>query len=73
MFTKQDPSTGFAVNVRHYEQLRNALDTNEKGWVELDSSFGDGKVFLLIEDIITLVNSTESYVEELSADAVVDG
>lgn len=73
VFTAQEPTTGFAVDTRHYEQLKDAIDQKQTGWVELDSVYGDGKLLLRVEDIITLVLCTEGYIQAMAEDAVLDG
>lgn len=74
VYTKQDPQGSFLVESRHYEWLRDALDKGETGWIELDSSFGDGKVFLRLEDIVAMVHHTASMVEAVNTfHAMADG
>lgn len=51
----------YSVQTRHYEELRDMLDNKQSGWVELDSVYGDGKVFVRLEDIGRLVLATESF------------
>ncbi len=51
----------------YYEGLRNAVDAGERGWREFDSSFGDGKVMLRLQDIRAFTLVTERFAEEKDA------
>lgn len=61
---KGETEIGYCVKPHHYERLKQALDEHEKGWLELESIYGDGKVFIEIPDIKNLFLMTESYCEE---------
>lgn len=58
----------YLVHARHYEELRDRLDTGEGGWIELDSVFGDGRVFLRLASVRTLFLATPDYCEAADAD-----
>jgi hypothetical protein len=74
VFTRQDPDGSFMVDSRHYEGLKDAIEANESGWVELDAAEGEGgKVLLRVRDIVTLVLQTESVVAAAAARQVTDG
>jgi hypothetical protein len=51
------------VDLRHYEELKRLLDdpATATGWIELDSVFGDGKVFCRLEDITDLFQAPQGY------------
>jgi hypothetical protein len=57
------------VELRHYEELKRLLDdpTTAKGWIELDSVYGDGKIFCRLEDIADLFQAPPSYCEARDA------
>lgn len=57
----------YAVQLRHYDQLKDALDRKETGWIELESIHADGKLFCRLEDIADLFCSTEAYAEDRNA------
>lgn len=59
-----DHESTYNVQLEHYETLRDRLDRGEQGWIELDSAWGDGKMFCRLEDIVDLFAATPEYVEE---------
>ena len=59
-----DGKQAFVVDLRHYEELRDRLDRRETGWVELDSAWGDGKVFVQLESIKDLALHSPQFCEE---------
>ena len=69
VYLRDDPTSRYEVQSRHYEVLRDRLDANEKGWVELDSAVGDGdaKLMVRLEDIQSLFLSTPSHCDATDA------
>lgn len=57
----------YMVALRHYEQLRDMRDRGEKGYVELDLVFGDGKLHIDIETISEICYAGPRYCEERAA------
>lgn len=56
------------VSLAHYEFLKDSLDRGERGWVELDSVYGDGKYFVALENIAELLLATPGYREAVKED-----
>lgn len=58
-----------SVDLRHYEELKRQLEdpSTATGWVELDSAYGDGKVFVRLEDITDLFYAPPGYCEARDA------
>lgn len=64
---RYSPESCFTVKAHHYDLLRDALDRGDKGWLELESTWGDGRVLLRVEDVADVVLSTPLYCEERNA------
>lgn len=54
----------YLVKLDHWETLKNSLDHDEKGWIELQSVWGDGLIMVRIEDIADLFFCGQSYCDE---------
>lgn len=51
------------VDLRHYEELKRLLDdpSTATGWIELDSVYGDGRLFCRLEEIADLFLAPPAY------------
>lgn len=61
---ESDPGLApWSVKAEHYASLKYRLMRNEHTWLELDSVYGDGKIFIHTAHIREMVLLTESYIE----------
>lgn len=58
--------TGVTVSSEHWDELKNSLDQNEKGWRELTTPHG-GKWMMRVEWIVSLFLVTPEYKEAREA------
>lgn len=65
-----EPDSEFKAAPHHYEQLRDALDHGDKGWVELESASPGCKGLFRLEDIKSLCLCTSEYYEAKAAEAL---
>ena len=55
------------VAAEHYESLRDSLDRGDTGWIELDSAWPGGKVFVKLENIVDLFLATPEFADARDA------
>lgn len=57
----------YAVKLEHYEQLKDMLDRNESGWIELQSIYADGRLLIRLDRISHMFKATSEYCEAREA------
>lgn len=60
----QGTGSFYVIKDRHYDDLKDKLDRNETGWIELDHIHGDAKLFCKLENITEMFLMTEAWAKE---------